>query len=64
MINNSKNDFNFSSDDYDKLRQELEALNKKVNELSQEESRKIPEIKIENYVKNRIGLEVQNELIA
>ena len=63
MINNSKNDFNFSSDDYDKLRQELEALNKKVNELSQEESAKIPEIKIENYVKNRIGLEVQNELI-
>ena len=64
MINNSKNDFNFSSDDYDKLRQELEALNKKVNELSQEESAKNPEIKIENYVKNRIGLEVQNELIT
>ena len=64
MINNSKNDFNFSSDDYDKLRQELEALNKKVNELSQEESSKNPEIKIENYVKNRIGLEVQNELIT
>ena len=64
MINNLKKDFNFSSDDYDKLRQELEALNKKVNELSQEESAKNPEIKIENYVKNRIGLEVQNELIT
>ena len=64
MTNNLKKDFNFSSDDYDKLRQELEALNKKVNELSQEESAKNPEIKIENYVKNRIGLEVQNELIT
>ena len=64
MTNNLKKNFNFSSDDYDKLRQELEALNKKVDELSQEESPKIPEIQIENYVKNRIGLEDQNKLIS
>ena len=64
MTDKLKRDSNFSSDEYDKLRKEIEALNKKVDELSQEESPKIPEIQIENYVKNRIGLEDQNKLIS
>ena len=64
MTDKLKRDSNFSSDEYDKLRKEIEALNKKVDELSQKESPKIPEIQIENYVKNRIGLEDQNKLIS
>ena len=64
MTDKLKRDSNFSSDEYDKLRKEIEALNKKVDELSQEESPKINEIKIENYVKNRIGIEDQNKLIS
>lgn len=64
MTNKTNKGFDISSEDYDKLRNELKDLKNKIDKLSQDDSLKKPGIKIENYVKNRIGIEDQNKLIT
>ena len=64
MTNKTNKGFDISSEDYDKLRNELKDLKNKIDKLSQDDSLKKPSIKIENYVKNRIGIEDQNKLIT